>query len=439
MRRMTVAPPSRNLPSPGGLVLAPLRAVRYDPAVAGDLAALLSPPYDVVDTAGVERLERASPHNVVRLILPRDPETGAAGAYERAATTLRSWLADGTLRPDSQPALYVYEIAGSGHVQRGLVGSLGLVPPEAGVVLPHENTMAGPVADRLALTAATQANLEPIFLVYDGGGAASAAVNGVSDSTPLAQALTDDGLTHRLWALTDPDQLAGVAADLLPRRAVIADGHHRYATYLSHQADRHAAGDGPGAWDFGLALLVDATAFGPQVHAIHRVVPELPAAKAAMQAGAGFNVRQLAWRSDADLDTALAALASAGGEGPAFLIAGPGELHLLTDPDAAAIARVMPTGRSEASRSLDVSVAHLLLISELWGLHDSEQTVDYCHDVHSALEAAAATGGTALLLNPTPVAAVVAVAAAGERMPRKSTLFTPKPRTGLLLRTFTDS
>ena len=136
-------------------------------------------------------------------------------------------------------------------------------------MLPHENTMAGPVADRLALTEATQANLEPIYLVYSGGGAAAQAVSSVDGQEPLASASVD-GVTHRIWAITDPETLRAIAGDLLPRRAVIADGHHRYATYLRHQADRHAAGAGAGPWDRGLALLVDASTYGPQVHAIHR-------------------------------------------------------------------------------------------------------------------------------------------------------------------------
>ena len=63
----------------------------------------------------------------------------------------------------------------------------------------------------------------------------------------------------------------------------------------------------------------------------------------------------------------------------------------------------------------------------------------YEHDVESALAAATRTGGTAVLLNPTPVEAVAAVAGTGERMPRKSTLFTPKPATGLVLRDHRDA
>ena len=147
-------------------------------------------------------------------------------------------------------------------------------------MLPHENTMAGPVADRLALMVSTEADLEMIFLVYDGGGATGRAVAGVDRDDPLVDVTTADGVRHRVWAITDPEVLAEIAADLHGRRAVIADGHHRYATYLQYQARRHAAGDGPGPWDFGLAFLVDGSAFGPQVHAIHRAVPGLTADRA---------------------------------------------------------------------------------------------------------------------------------------------------------------
>ncbi len=425
------------LPRPAGLVLSPFRALRFDPAVAGDLALLTSGPYDVLSPDDVAALEASSDHNVVRLILPRaDPDSGQDG-YARAATTLAAWRDAGVLRPDDAPALYVYEQAGDAHVQRGLLGALSLAQPEESIVLPHEDTMAGPVSDRLALYTAVQADLEPIFLVYEGGGAASHAVAGVSEAEPLADVVLSDGLRHRLWALTDPAQLVDIAADLLPRRALIADGHHRYATYLRRQAERHAAGDGPGPWDSGLCFLVDATAFGPEVHPIHRVVPAVAVSELALRAAAGLAVRRL----DADLEAALTALAEAGKAGPAYLLAsGDGtEIHLLSEPDDAGLRAALPAGRSAAWSSLDVSVLHAYVISSLWGLEDAPDVVGYQHDVAGALAEAARTGGTAVLLNPTPVEAVSAVAGAGERMPRKSTLFTPKPATGVVLRDYRDA
>jgi uncharacterized protein (DUF1015 family) len=430
---MSSAPlsPPASIPEPEGLSLAPFRALRYAGVSGTELARLTSPPYDVIDADEQRALEERDPHNVVRLILPRD-ETGSPGSgYRLAADRLREWRNTGVLRPDAEPALYVYEMADGSARTRGLVGAVGLARPEANIVLPHENTMAGPVADRLALTAATAANLEPIYLVYAGGGAATQVVSSFDGAEPLVST-SIDGVDHRLWALTDPGALKEVAADLLPRRATIADGHHRYATYLRHQADQHAAGAGRGPWDRGLALLVDASAYGPQVHAIHRVVPGLALADAVTRASRGFAAADVAGGPEA----ALPALAAAGPG--SFLLTDGDRWVLLTAPAASDLGAALPAERSAAWRGLDVTIAHRYLIDRLWQLEDHEDVVGFEHSVPDAVKAARAGAGTALLLNPTPVEGVVAVAAAGERMPRKSTLFTPKPRTGLLVRAYAD-
>ncbi|MGF7236979.1 MAG: DUF1015 family protein [Frankia sp.] len=431
-------------PTPAGLVLAPLRAVRYVTGPGESLAPLTTPPYDVIDDAGVLAYEAADPHNAVRLILPRDltePDPtlpgvtpGPGSKYARAAATLQRWLADGVLVRDEQPALYVYEETEGGHTQRGLVGAVAVADPDAGIILPHENTMTGPVTDRLALTEATGANLEPIFLLYDGGGETSAIVSRTAETPPLIEMTTDDGVAHRLWAIADAGLLGAIAADLLPRRAVIADGHHRYATYRRYQADRHAAGAGAGPWDFGLAFLADAEVSGPAVHAIHRVIAQLRLAEAARLAAHDFTVRPLPVSGDPSGQGLMDELAERGRDGHAFVITDGDTAYLLSDPKPGLLADTLPADRSDAFRSLDVTVAHLALIAGVWGLDDREDVVDYRHDAASAIAAAREARGTALLLNPTPAADVAAVAAAGERMPRKSTLFTPKPRTGALLR-----
>jgi uncharacterized protein (DUF1015 family) len=417
-------------------VLSPFRALRYD-ADRVDLRAVTSPPYDVIDAASAEALAQASDVNVVRLILPRDVES-EGDRYERAAGTLRQWRADGVLRADEQPALYVYEQASSVHAQRGLLGALALTPAEDGIVLPHENTMSDTVSDRLQLYTAVEADLEPIFLLYAGGGATSAAVVAVDSQPPLVDVTLSDGLRHRLWALTDPDEFAAIASDLNPRSALIADGHHRYATYLQRQTAAHAAGRGEGPWDSGLVFLVDSTAFGPEVHPIHRVIPGVEATELAHRTRDYATVHDL---DGQDLAAAQDALAAAGEKGSAFLLVSGdgGTLRLLTDPDPSRLAATLPHDRSPAWSELDVTVLHHYLVSAAWGLSDDTSTVEYEHDVDAAVARAAATGGTAVLLNPTPAAAVAEVAATGERMPRKSTLFTPKPRTGLVIRDHQDA
>jgi uncharacterized protein (DUF1015 family) len=461
-------------PGPAGLALEPFRGVRYAQEKVAGLAEVTSPPYDVIAHDTADKLLAADPHNVVRLILPRQDPGRPGGPYGEAARLMREWKNQGILRPDPQPALYVYEQrvdqqhvdgeppaedaqgasppgrpGGGRVVQRGLIGALRLAPPGSRIVLPHEEVMPGPVAGRRQLMEATQANLEPIFLLYDGADAGPSGHAGPSGSAttriadevamtrpPLLSAETGDGTRHSLWAVTDPAEHAAVAADLAPRQALIADGNHRYAAYLEMQAHRRDAGDAPSPWDFGLALLVDSAAYPPRIGAIHRVLPGLDPSDAVHRAKGAFTVRTLPG-GPAALPAALATLAAAEQHGVAFLIAGSGEIHLLTDPDPVQVAAAMPAGRSARWRALPTSVLQELLLTRVWGITDDERGVRVVHDdaARAIAEADEAPRGTAVICTPLSPADVYAVAAQGERLPRKSTSFAPKPRTGLVMRT----
>jgi uncharacterized protein (DUF1015 family) len=416
---------SPELPVLDGLTLRPFHGVRFK---VEDVAAVTSPPYDLISDDAARELLDTHPNNVVRLILP-----GAdLHRYGQARDTLREWLETGVLAADPEPAVYVYEQSAGEHVlQRGLISDVALAPPERQIILPHENVMPGPVADRLALMTTTQANLEPIFLLYEGGGAASRLVDEVAATRePLVEAHSADGLRHRLWAVPSEAEMAVINEDLHDRQALIADGHHRYATYLELQRDRHVKGDGDGPWDFGLALLVDSGAYPPDLKPIHRVIPELSLSEAVSRAKGAWQVHE-----HADLADGLAALAQA--PEPAYLLAGNGHSHLLTDPDPLQLKHAMPADRSARWCSLNTSILAEFLLPKVWGLQDDEQTVRIVHhDAEAAVRLARRTGGTAVLLNPLRVDDVLAVAAGGERVPRKSTSFGPKPRTGLILRTF---
>ena len=302
--------------------------------------------------------------------------------------------------------------------------------------------MPGPVEGRRELMATTRANLEPIFLLYDGSAGPAAAtatatalVDRVAETrAPLLTAVTDDGTRHQLWALTDPAEHAAVAADLAARTALIADGHHRYAAYLKLQDQERGAGRGDGPWDYGLAFLVDSAAYPPRIGAIHRVIPGLTPGRAAEMAKGAMRVERLERLEDAE-----AALAEAGRRGPAFLLADGSEQYLLTDPAPDRVAEAMPAGHSDRWQRLPASVLRELLIQSVWGLADAEPDVLVIHgEPGAAVQAARDAGGTAVICNPESAADVRAVAENGERMPRKSTSFGPKPRTGLVLREWAD-
>ncbi|GGX50746.1 hypothetical protein GCM10010515_17730 [Streptomyces fructofermentans] len=414
-----------------GLELAPFRGLRYDPDRVGSLSAVTSPPYDVVVRPdGLHHLESADPHNIVRLILPQ--ATTASVRNEQAADTLDRWLSEGVLTTDTEPGLYVYEQQGDGLLQRGVIGALRLSEPSDGVVLPHEDVMPHVVADRAALMRATTANLEPLLLTYRGDGAATgttAVIERTAERPPLLRTTTEDGFRHRLWAVTDPADLAEIRTDLAHRQALIADGHHRWATYLRLRAEHTS----PSPWDFGLVLLVDTARHPLRVRAIHRLLHRLPVADALAALAGDFRVRPV----DGPLPEALAALSGAKAAGNAFLLAGDGRFHLVDRPSPELLGRTVPADRPEAWRTLDATVLHATLLDHVWRIPDVPEHIAYIHDTAATVAKAEQDGGTAVLMHPVHEEVVRDLASQGVTMPRKSTSFGPKPASGLVLRALT--
>lgn len=416
--------------STDGLRLLPFRGLRYAPDRVSSLTAVTSPPYDVVVRPdGVRHLETSDPYNIVRLILPHaaDPTT----RHRQAADTLRRWRTEGVLTPDPEPALYVYEQRFGEVLQRGLIGALRLDGP----VLPHEDVIPEVVEDRAALMRAAAANFEPLLLSYRGRNAANGAtavIERVVTGTPLLATTTEDGYTHRLWAVTDPADLAAVDDDLAHRQALIADGHHRWATYQRLYEQQPDAGPAS-PWAYGLVLLVDTARYPLQVRAIHRVLPHLPPAKALADLAGAFRARKL----PGELPAALEVLEET--PGTAFVLAGGRDsFHLLDRPDPELLDRAIRRDRPETWRQLDATVLHSVLLDEVWHIPDHPSDISYLHHTEAAVDQAARHGGTAVLMRATSEETVRQLAEYGVTMPRKSTSFGPKPATGLVLRTLDD-
>ncbi|MEU1083311.1 DUF1015 domain-containing protein [Streptomyces sp. NPDC005908] len=415
--------------APRGLELTPFRGLRYDPDRVGSLAAVTSPPYDVVVRPdGLHHLQSADPYNIVRLILPE-----AATPEERnaqAAETLRRWRAEGVLTADPEPGLYVYEQRDvDGLVQRGVIGALRVSDPDEHLVLPHEDVMPHIVADRADVMRATSANLEPLLLTYRGDGTATATaglIERTAGQPPLLATTTEDGVHHRLWSVTAPADLAAVSGELSEHQALIADGHHRWATYRRLRTEHPS----PGPWDHGLVLLVDTARYPLRVRAIHRLLYDLTVTEALAALDGRFRVRRL----DLPLPKAMDALAEAAATGNAYVLAGDGAFHLVDRPDPALLARTVPADRPEAWRTLDATVLHTTLLDHVWRVPDSPGHIAYIHDTAATVEKAERDGGTAVLMHPVHEDVVRDLARQGVTMPRKSTSFGPKPASGLVLR-----
>ncbi|MEU5956392.1 DUF1015 domain-containing protein [Streptomyces sp. NPDC047525] len=411
-----------------GLDLIPFRGIRYVPERVGSLAAVTSPPYDVVVRPdGLLHLESADPHNIVRLILPQ--ATTPAARNEQAAETLHAWLSQGILAPDPEPRLYVYEQRDTDILQRGVIGALSLSEADDGIVLPHEGVMPHVVEDRAGLMRATNANLEPLLLTYRSNGDATGATAVVERTVlnkPLLSTTTEDGFSHRLWAVTDPADLAEIQSDLSHHQALIADGHHRWATNLRLRSEHPS----PSPWDRGLVLLVDTARYPLRVRAIHRYLHRLPVPDALAALAGSFRIRTV----EGPLPSALEALAEAATESNAFLLAGDGGFHLIDRPSPDLLARTIPADPPEAWRTLDATVLHSTLLDHIWKIPDAPEHIAYIHDTAATVEKAERDGGTAVLMHPVREEVVRDLARQGVTMPRKSTSFGPKPASGLVLR-----
>lgn len=450
----------------------PFRGLRFDESVVGLLGSVVCPPYDVITPEEQLQLSEKSEHNTVRLEygLQYPGDDAANNQYTRASATLDRWLAEGALRVEDEPALYIYEQQfvheGKALARRGVLGALRLTPWEEGVVLPHEETMPKPKADRLQLMRATACNLSPLFLLFDDPtGTVERLMAEVCSAPPDATADTGDGQLHRLWVAKGA-QGQQLAAALKSPQLYMADGHHRYETALAYRDERRAqdqpppvplpetgrgersrlsrrgAGLGVGflenaAYNYALVLLVEAHNPGLVVLPTHRLVRGLDQETlSALDSGLSKSFdgeRVLSKGLDAAAVAAalVRAMAEGGQEAPTLgLYQGPGEAWILKLRGAVP----NPAGSRPL---LDVDVLHEGLMVPLLGIGPAQleagSHVSYTRDAAEAVAAVdRGDAQLALLLNPTKVEQVLETARAHGKMPQKSTYFYPKATTGLV-------
>ena len=399
----------------------PFAGIRYG---AADLSALIAPPYDVISEEHRARLEAADPHNAVRLELPQ-PEDGV-DRYEAAARRLRRWLAaGGPLRGEDLPTFTVYRMSfgdgqGTPHATTGVIGALTLEPPGEGDILPHERTTPKAKSDRLDLIRATGANLSPVWGLSLAAGL-SALIRPAGP--PLASGTDEHGVVHEAWPLRDPVAVDAVRAAVASAPVVIADGHHRYEVALAYQAEQRAAQDasagagGARPWDAVMTYVVELSEEQLTVAAIHRLITGLPADFDVVDAlGEWFEPV-----GTASLDVAIGArLVEAGALG-------------LVRSGEPAVTLLRPRAKTIEAAEHDLDSSRLDVALAGWPAHQ----LAYEHDVGAISTAVASSpGATAagVLLRPATVAQIAEVARARDRMPPKTTFFTPKPATGIVFR-----
>jgi uncharacterized protein (DUF1015 family) len=387
----------------------PFAAIRY---ATEELASVIAPPYDVLSDADVDALEARSPHNVVRIDVPR----GGEDRYDLAAKTMRAWLDEQVLVIDPEPSFTIYRMrfTDSAGVRRdiaGVLGALEVVDLEAGGVLPHERTTPEASTDRLDLTRATAANLSPVW--------------GLSLSTGLTELLAepdeavgtviDAGVEHLLERVADPERIAAIRDKLAADDVLIADGHHRYGVSRSYRDEvREATGRTDTAAELTLAFVNELIEEQLNVEAIHRLYTNIEVADLARALARSFELIP----TDRPSSDTLAAMAM---EGFLVLFTREGIWRLQPKP-----------GRFDGVRALDGGWLETALA-------DVPLTVSYQHGLDEALfEVDSGRASAAVVIRPVSVAEIERTAREGLLMPPKSTFFTPKLKTGFVIRSLTE-
>lgn len=389
----------------------PFPAVRYSPDEALDSVA--APPYDVISRAEVQALLALEAHNIVAIDVPDEAE--GPGRYDAAGQRLHDWIEAGVLVQDPTRTFTLYRMrfvdeAGTERETVGVVGGLEVVDEGAGGVLPHERTTPKAKTDRLDLTIATRANLSPVW------GLSLAA--GLTDllrepGEPMGRCTDENGVVHIVERVADPSRVAAISAAVGAAPVVIADGHHRYAISRTYR-DQQRAATGRSDLDSELTLTYVGELVEEQlsVAAIHRLLTGTTA-NDFLDATIDFFERQ-----------------PAGVVGPAHAraVVERGALCLV-HPDGTGTYLIPRPDAFDGVRDLDSArLEHALSV-----LPDVEIT--YQHGVRNIITALANGHAAAgVLLRPVSIAEIRRTADEGALMPPKSTFFSPKLRTGLVIR-----
>ena len=397
----------------------PFAALRYAPGEPLD--DVTAPPYDVLSPADVDALLRRHDHNIVSVDVPQKRD--GAVRYDRAAERISRWLADGVLVRDASPSLTLYRVEFTDESGRrrhtvGVIGALEVVDEGAGGVLPHERTTPKAKTDRLDLTRATRCNLSPVWGLSLTAGLSELLAE---PAELVGQCVDGQGVIHRVERVSDAARIAAIGAAVAANTVLIADGHHRYAISRTYR-DEIRAGTGRFDTDAELTMTYVAELVEEQlsIDPIHRVYR-------------GITADALTARLEP-----FFALAEAGRVEPRFVAEAVSRGALCQiRPDGSGL---WLTPRPEAFsgvRALDGAYLEHALASGPGG-DPASVDVDYQHGVQNVLDRLAAGDvDAAVLIRPTSIDEIRRTATEGLLMPPKSTFFTPKLRTGLVIRPLT--
>lgn len=419
----------------------PFKALRYDKRVVKDLSKVVAPPYDIIPPKLQDELYKKHGNNIVRLILGKinKKDNSKDNRYTRAASLLKDWIRTGVLVQDKKPAIYIYTQSykyGGKEINRfGFISRMGLDLGKKTRILPHENTLLAPKLDRLSLTRATKCNLSPIFVLYEDTGRRVGSVLKpfVSGNKP-AMDVSFEGVKNRVWVLDDTASIKKVERALAKSDVFIADGHHRYEVarmYAREAASKKLPASEKASSKYTIAYFVESDEKALTILPTHRVVKDtggLSKEDILKRLEKFFTIERMP-----SLPGVMSRLEKLSGEHSFGMYTGKNDFYILRLKNVKYSDEAIPD-KPKDWKHLDVSILHLFVFKKVLGVSDSDDNVDFFKTPEDAADSLRRAGaGVAFFLNPTKAWQVRRIANIGERMPRKSTYFYPKPVSGLVI------
>lgn len=443
-------------------IIAPFRGLRYNEQYLGGKAALkdvITPPYDVISHSEREAYRKRSPYNFVHIDLPKPygvaGETSTTDPYEFAGRLFSSWIKDRVFELDPEPAFYYYEIDyviptdNLVHTRKGFFTLLKLEEFHKGCVYPHEKTFSRVKQDRLLLTTACNAHLSPIFALYsDTHGKLIETLKEAATQSPEIVSYTDDqGISHRLWRVTDRATIEFLQKSFFDKDIYIADGHHRYETALAYRnmmREKTGKTDGNEPYEYALMYLSPMEDPGLVILPTHRLMPVFPMERVEPfleKATEFFDIDYFSYSDEGQIRAWIDVINKEGKAGRNTIgvaFHGRDSLILLKAKTEKVQEFLRNLGTPEELLDIDVVILDSLIFEHLLNIDRSmledELKICFSHNTQEALnEVIGGSRMAGFFISPTKIDQVRRVASRCLVMPHKSTYFYPKVVSGLVI------
>lgn len=408
-------------------VVRPFKAIRPNRKVADKVCSL---PYDVMNREEAAKMAEGNPYSFLHVCraeidMPGQADPYDRSVYEKAASNIDKFLEQGIFMEDAKPMLYVYRQTMGDNVQTGIVGCVSVDDYLNNVIKKHEFTRVEKEKDRINHFDICNANTEPVFLTYRDDMKIKTLVEGVvTGSRPEYDFVTDDGVGHTLWVITDANVISGLTGlfAAVPE-LYIADGHHRSASACKVGLKRREENpDYTGDEEFNYFMAVIFPETDLKVFDYNRAVKDLngnsPEGFIQKVKDAGFDVEEKGteeYRPEAKHDFGM------------FL---DGRWYKLTAKD-----KIVP---DHIINSLDVAILQNNVLGPLLGIEDprTDPRIDFIGGIRGLGELERRVNDdmkVAFAVHPVEISDLMNVSDHNEVMPPKSTWFEPKLGSGLFI------